>query len=72
VQTVITESNIRRRARRCGYRVHKSRAWKHVPNLDNRGDYMLLDNASNFAVLGFRYNATLEDIDASLKEAATD
>jgi hypothetical protein len=63
-----TESAIRRLARQFGYRVHKSRAWKHVPNLDNAGEYMLLDNAGNYPVLGHRYDATLEDIDMYLKE----
>jgi hypothetical protein len=45
---------------RHGYRVCKSRQWKHVPNLDNYGDYMLIATDSNFAVLGFRFDATLD------------
>lgn len=33
--TTAQESRVRRLARREGYRIHKSRAWKHVPNIDN-------------------------------------
>jgi len=63
------ESTFRSRARRRGYYVEKSRQWKHVPHLDNFGRYMLIDANSNFVVLGARYDATLEDIDAFLKES---
>ena len=63
-----TEASIRRRARRYGYRVYKSREWRHVPNLDNHGDYMLLDVGGNYPVLGYKYDATLEDINTYLKE----
>jgi hypothetical protein len=60
------ESRVRSLARRRGYVVRKSRQWKHVPNLDNFGDYMLCDARTNFVVLGSRFDATLEDIDAYL------
>jgi hypothetical protein len=58
------EARVRSLARRRGYRVHKSRRWKHVPNLDNYGDYMLCDAGTNFVVLGSRFDATLDDIEA--------
>jgi hypothetical protein len=62
----LNEASVRSLARRRGYRVHKSRQWKHVPNLDNFGDYMLCDARTNFAVLGSRFDATLDDIEAYL------
>jgi hypothetical protein len=58
------ENRIRRLARRHGYAVRKSREWKHVPHSDNFGDYMLIEPNCNFVVLGERFNATLEDIEA--------
>lgn len=61
------ENQMRRQARRHGYVIRKSRERKHVPNLDNHGDYMLLSSDTNFPVLGFRYDATLQDIDVFLK-----
>lgn len=66
-----TETTIRRRARRYGYHLHKSRERKHVPNSNNYGDYMLVDSRRNFAVLGARYNATLEEIDGFLKNSGS-
>ena len=56
-----SESAIRERAKLCGYRICKSR---RSINLDNMGDYMLIDTATNFAVLGWRYDASLEQIAA--------
>lgn len=56
------ESRIRRLARRHGYYVRKSRQWKHVPHPDNHGEYMLLDADSSIPVLGWRFDATLDDI----------
>ena len=58
------ENRIRRLARRHDYAVRKSREWKHVPHSDNFGDYMLIEPNRNFVVLGERFNATLEDIEA--------
>ena len=57
------EARVRSLARRHGYRVHKSRQWKHVPNLDNYGEYMLCDAGANLVVLGSRFDATLDDIE---------
>ena len=66
------ESTIRRLAQRHGYHVLKSRERKHVPNLDNFGEYMLVDSRRNFVVLGARFDATLEDIDNFLKDTRSD
>jgi hypothetical protein len=65
----INEANTRRRARRRGYCIRKSRQRKHLPNVDNRGEYMLVDASANMIVLGSRYDATLEDIDKFLTRA---
>ena len=61
------ESRVRSKAARAGYRVCKSRQWKHVPHLDNFGEYMLVEAANNLVVLGQRYDATLDDIEEYLK-----
>ncbi len=58
-----SESRVRHLARRNGYVVRKSRQRLHVPNLDNPGDYMLIEPRSNIPVLGFRFDATLADIE---------
>jgi hypothetical protein len=52
-------SALRRLADREGYIIRKSR---RAIGLDNAGDYMMLDGSSNIPVLGFRYDATPEDI----------
>ena len=62
------ESRVRRRARREGYIVHKSRAWKHVPHCDNHGEFMLSESDRNIPVLGWRYDATLDEIDEYLSD----
>jgi hypothetical protein len=54
-----TESAVRKRARRDGYRVMKSR---RQVSLDNHGEFTLLDADGNYPVLGFKYDATLDDI----------
>ena len=59
----ISEAAIRARARRAGYAVQKSRQFLH---LNNRGQYRLLNARMKFVVLGERFDATLEDIDAFL------
>ena len=41
------ESRVRSLARRRGYVVRKSRQWKHVPNMDNHGEYMRFDTSLN-------------------------
>jgi hypothetical protein len=58
------ERRIRRLAGRHGYAVRKSRERKHVPHSNNFGGYMLIESNRNFVVLGERFDATLEDIEA--------
>jgi hypothetical protein len=57
--TTPNESTIRRKAKRHGYYVTKSRETFHSNNL---GDYMLLDVQHNVPILGWNYDASLEDI----------
>jgi hypothetical protein len=59
------ESAVRRKARRYGYSVKKSRA---ACSFDNMGDYMLVDVDQNFVVLGGRFDASLEEISAFLTD----
>jgi hypothetical protein len=63
------EQRIRRLARRHGYALRKSRQWRHVPNLDNFGDFMLIDPLRNTVIMGERFNATLDDIKTFFREA---
>jgi hypothetical protein len=65
----INEASLRRRSWRRGYCIRKSRQRKHLPNVDNRGEYMLIDAGANIIVLGSRYDATLEDIASFLTRA---
>ena len=60
------ESRVRSLARRNGYVVRKSRVWLNV-NFDNQGEYMLLDVETNLAVLGSRFDATLDDLEGWLR-----
>lgn len=58
------ERRIRYLARRHGYVVRKSRARRHVPHSNNFGGYMLLEANRWRVVLGERFDATLDDIEA--------
>jgi hypothetical protein len=60
-----TEDCLRSRARRQGYALRKART--QVDNHNNFGHYMLVEAKRNFAVLGARFDATLEDIETFLK-----
>lgn len=62
------ESRVRAKAQRAGYAVRKSRQRK-VPNLDNFGQFMLIDIDHNGAVLGSRFDASIDDIEAFLDAA---
>lgn len=55
------EARARRAARRAGLRALKSRQRKGVPNLNNRGAFMLL-NENNGVVAGDRYDLSTEDV----------
>ncbi len=60
MQTVqVSESSVRRLARRSGYFITKSR---RALSMDNGGEYRLVNADSNRVVLGERYDATLADI----------
>jgi hypothetical protein len=63
------ESRMRREMLQRGYRITKSRQRNHGPNSDNCGDYMVIDAAISHVVLGKHFNATLDDIEAFLKQA---
>jgi hypothetical protein len=63
------DNRVRRKGRSLGYQVRKSREWKHVPNLNNMGEYMLVDNRG-FCMLGSRYDASLDEIESYLDEQA--
>jgi hypothetical protein len=58
-------SNIRRKAKRLRYVVKKSR-WR-VGTSDNYGEYMLIDARRNVPMLGFKFDASLEEIDQWLE-----
>jgi hypothetical protein len=63
-----SEASVRRRAKRLGYYVTKSRQQKRVPNADNHGYYRLINTNDNWVVLGERFDAKLEDIDEFLNQ----
>lgn len=60
-----SESILRRRLDRLGYRLVKSRV--RDPERLEHGGYMIVDHQTNGVVLGtgaFNYSATLEDVEA--------
>ena len=59
-----SESNIRAKAKRPGYRVEKSR--ERTIHSNNQGAFQLI-NERNYVVLGDRYDASLAEIDAFLR-----
>ena len=63
-----SEASVRRRAKRLGYHVTKSRQRTRVPNADNHGYYSLINTNDNWVVLGERFDARLEDIDEFLNQ----
>ena len=56
------ESRARRAARRAGLSMRRSRERDNVPNLDNFGNFMLVDTECNCVVAGMRYDLTAEDV----------
>jgi hypothetical protein len=60
-----SSERIRRRAKRCGYRVIKSRERAFVPHSGNFGKYMVV-NDRNEVVLGSSYDADLDEINEFL------
>jgi hypothetical protein len=59
------EARVRRLAARHGYYVRKSR---QVHPLENLGEYMLLEASRNIPMLGFRFDASLEEIEEFFRE----
>jgi hypothetical protein len=57
---MISESTIRRKAKRHGYYVTKSR--EQTFHANNLGEYMLVDVQHSVPILGWNYDASLEDI----------
>ena len=56
------ESRARRAAKRVGLYAMKSRERAHVPNLDNFGEFMLVDEVGVFVVAGARFSLSAEDV----------
>ena len=54
------EARARRAARRVGLIARKTR-WRR-DSIDNFGDFMLIEPNGNYAVAGFRYDMTAEDV----------
>lgn len=54
------EARVRKLANRRGHYITKSRAgW----SIDNQGRYMLMECSMNIPVLGFRFDASLDEIE---------
>jgi hypothetical protein len=58
------ESRLRHLAKREGYLLRKSRS--REVNVDDFGDFMLVEGDTNLIVLGSRFDATLDDVEAFL------
>ncbi|WP_440408717.1 hypothetical protein [Neorhizobium petrolearium] len=59
------EMRLRRFAGQLGYRIAKSRA--RSIHATNHGEFMLIENVGNFAVMGSNYDATLEGLEQFLR-----
>jgi hypothetical protein len=68
IHTSRQEARVRGRARRMGYSVRRSRQRANVPNLNNLGQFRLVDADRNCIVLGERFDATLDDIEEYLAD----
>ena len=64
------ENSIRRMAQKLGFTVRKSRKRVHYPYLDDWGDYLLVDNETNGAIIGSRFDASLDEIENYLIDYA--
>jgi hypothetical protein len=60
------EARLRRAARQKGLALRKSRA--KTPNIDNRGEYMVINAATNFVVCGDRFDMTLDEVEGLLRQ----
>jgi hypothetical protein len=68
-EQIVREQRVRRLARKYHCRVIKRRELKHVPQLANYGEYMLV-NENNWALLGSRFDATLDDLENFFRRRA--
>lgn len=68
VSSCVSEARARRAAQREGYRLRKSR--RAVGGIDNLGGFMIIDPSTNFAVAGFRYDMSAEEVIAWCSETA--
>ena len=62
----VSISTLRRRAREAGYRIVKSRKVNFSP--DDQGEYMLVDVSTNLPLVGYKFDASLDDIAAFLAD----
>ena len=60
VSEAAIEARARRAARKVGLVDRKSR-WR-VGSIDNYGEFMLIEPSGNYAVAGFRYDMTAEEV----------
>lgn len=65
----LSKSALRRRARKLGFVIRKSRA---AESTDQCGGFMLIEADRNLIVLGGRFDATFDDIAAILDEMESD
>ena len=68
VSRLIDENRVRKLAARLGYRLEVSRLPLHT---DNRGKFQLIESDRNMVVLGERFDASLDDIEAYLTQKET-
>jgi hypothetical protein len=59
------ENRVRRHAQRCGYRMLKSRRYS-PPDLYDQ--YMLVDPSTGAPLVGYRYDASLKEVERWLTE----
>ena len=63
------ENALRRKAKRLHFVIKKSRKRVTFPHdLDDYGEYMLIDLYQNIPVCGFKFSASLDEIDEYLLE----
>lgn len=65
------EARLRREFDRAGYVLRKSRL-RGWPQPDDHGEYMILDAMGNFAVAGWHFDYSLDDVEAWLATPPTE
>jgi hypothetical protein len=63
--TLTQENRVRKLAARHGYRVEVSR---HQLDKDNRGQFQLVESERSLVVLGEKFDASLDEIEAYLEK----